>query len=176
MREILTELLYILTLLRLETVTAARLEQRTQSLTIVLHGSVAEVAPFFGPLREAKWAPGWAPRFLHPPEGTQREGAVFTTTTNNGKERLWLLTAYDVREGRVEYVIIMPGFTANKVKIRGVPDGDGRCKATVTYRHSALTPEANDEVDMLDAHWAEQQRIHWERAINAALAKGAAHD
>ena len=28
----------------------------------------------------------------------------------------------------------------------------------------------------LDAHWAEQQRIHRESAINEALAKGGIHD
>jgi hypothetical protein len=35
----------------------ARLEQRAQSFTIVLLGSVADVTPLFGPVREAEWAP-----------------------------------------------------------------------------------------------------------------------
>ncbi len=107
----------------------------------------------------------------HPPEAGQREGAVFTTTTKDGKERLWMLTAYDVPQGRVEYVFIAPGFTANQIKIQVTPDGDRQCKATITYRHSALMPEGNEEVNKLDAHWAEQQQVHWEAAINAALAK-----
>jgi hypothetical protein len=72
----------------------------------------------------------------------------------------------------VEYVVITPAFTANEIKIRVVPDGEQHCKATITYRRSALAPEANDEVAKLDAHWAEEQRIHWETAINEALAKG----
>jgi hypothetical protein len=158
------------------TAVAAALEQRTQSFTIALKGSVAEVTPLFGPVREAEWAPSWAPHFLHPPEGAQREGVVFATTTSNGKERVWLLTAYDAKEGRVEYVFVALGFTANEIKIRVVADGDRHCKATITYRHSALAPEGNEEVDKLDAHWAEQQRVHWETAINSALAKGSAHD
>ena len=155
---------------------AAALEQRTQSFTIELKGSVADVTPLFGPVREAEWAPGWTPRFIHPAEGAQHEGVVFTITSANGKERLWLLTAYDVKEGRVEYVFVTPGFTANEIKIRVVPDGEKQCKATITYRHSALAPEGNEEVAKLDGHWAEQQRLHWETAINAALAKGGAHD
>ena len=162
--------------LRAEIAVAAALEQRTQSFTIALQGSVADAMPLFGPMREVEWAPGWAPHFLHPPKGAQREGVIFTTTTNKGKERLWLLTAYDIKEGRVEYVIIMPGFTANEVKIRVVPDGDRQCKATITYRHSALAPEGNEDVNKLDAHWANQQRGHWETAINALLVKGGAHD
>ncbi len=154
----------------------AVLEQRTQSFTIMLKGAVADVTPFFGPVREAEWAPTWTPRFIHPAEGAQREGVVFTTASANGKERLWLLTAYDVKKGRIEYVFVTPGFTANEIKIQVISNGEGQCKATITYRHSALSPEGNEEVAKLDAHWAEQQRVHWETAINQALAKGGAHD
>jgi hypothetical protein len=155
---------------------SATLEQRTQSFTILLQGSATEATPLFGPVREAEWAPSWAPRFLHPPEGAQREGVVFTTTTSKGKERLWLLTTYDINQGRVEYLCMTPGFTANEIKIRVVPEGDRRCKATITYRHSALAPEGNEEVTKLDAHWENQQRVHWEAAINAALGREGAHD
>jgi hypothetical protein len=81
-------------------------EQRTQSFTIELNGSVSDVTPFFGPVREAEWAPDWSPHFIHPAEGVQREGVVFTTSPGHGKDRLWLLTTYDVRNGRVEYVVV----------------------------------------------------------------------
>jgi len=88
-------------------------EQRTQSFTIALNGSVADVTPLFGPVREAEWAPDWSPRFIHPAQGVQREGVVFTTKSGHGGDRLWLLTTYDVRNGRVEYVVMTPAFTAN---------------------------------------------------------------
>src|ERR1044071_2312621 len=78
------------------------LEQRTQSFTIVLNGSVADVTPLFGPVREAEWAPDWSPRFLQPAHGAQREGVVFTTASGEGRDRIWLLAAYDVQGGRVE--------------------------------------------------------------------------
>src|SRR4030095_6546265 len=81
-------------------------EQRTQSFTIVLNGSVADVTPLFGPVRETEWAPDWSPRFIYPAQGVQREGAVFTTTTSQGRDRVWLLTAYEVTNGRVEYVVM----------------------------------------------------------------------
>jgi hypothetical protein len=155
---------------------AAALEQRTQSFTIMLKGAVADVTPLFGPVREAEWAPTWRPRFIHPAQAAQRQGVVFTTTSADGKERVWLVTAYDAEAGRVEYVFVASGFTANEIKIRVVPDGKRQCKATITYRHSALAPEGNEEVAKLDAHWAEEQRVHWEAAINQALAKGGAHD
>jgi len=154
----------------------AVLEQRTQSFTIVLKGPVAEVTPLFGPVREAEWAPTWRPHFMHPTEDGQREGVIFTTTSANGRERLWLLTAYDVKEGRVEYVVVAPGFTANEIKVQVIPDGESQSKVTITYRHSAVAAEGNEEVATLDAHWAEQQRVHWETAINAVLAKRGTHE
>ena len=154
----------------------AVVEQRTQSFTIGLNGSVADVTPLFGPVREAEWAPDWSPRFIYPAQGVQREGVVFTTSRGHGSDRLCLLTTYDVGNGRVEYVVVTPAFTANEIKIRVVPDGEQHSKATITYRRSALAPEGNDEVAKLDAHWAERQRSHWETAINEALAKGGIHD
>src|SRR5438093_12916644 len=84
---------------------AALVEQRTQSFTIGLNGSVADVTPLFGPVREAEWAPDWSPRFIHPSQGAQREGVVFTTAGADGQDRLWLLTTYDINNGRVEYVV-----------------------------------------------------------------------
>jgi hypothetical protein len=155
---------------------ATSLEQRTQSFTIALKGSVAEVTPLFGPVHEAEWASSWRPRFIHPREGSQGEGVVFTTASADGRERLWLLTAYDVQGGRVEYVFVTPGFTANEIKIKVVSEGEKQCQATIMYRHSALAPEGNTEAAKLDAQWAEQQRVHWETAINAALRRGAGHD
>ena len=153
----------------------ATIQQRAQSFTIGLNGSVADVTPLFGPVREAEWAPDWLPRFIHPAQGVQREGVVFSTTSGDGRDRLWLLTTYDLRNGRVEYVVITPAFTASDIKIRVLSDGERHSRATITYRRSALAPEGNTEVAKLDRHWAEQQRIHWETAINEALAKGGIH-
>ena len=147
------------------------LEQRQQSFTIRLNGSVTEVAPLFGPVRESEWAPGWKPRFLHPSGGAQQAGAVFTTPGADGRERLWMLTDYAPDQGRIGYVVITPAFTANQINIRVRPDDDHYSEAIIMYRHSALSPEGNKEVSKLDATWAEQQRAHWEAAINALLAK-----
>ena len=154
----------------------ATVKQRTQSFTIGLNGPVADVTPLFGPVHEAEWAPDWSPRFIHPAQGVQREGVVFTTTSGDGRDRLWLLTTYDLRNGRVEYVVITPAFTLSEIKIRVLSDGERHSRATITYRRSALAPEGNTEVAKLDAHWAEQQRIHWETAINEALIRGGIHD
>ena len=148
---------------------AAVVEWRTQSFTIGLNGSVADVTPLFGPVREAEWAPEWSPRFIHPAQGGQEEGAVFTTSGHSG-DRLWLLTTYDATKGRVEYVVVTPSLVASEIKIRVVPDGKQHCRATIIYRRSALVPEGNEEVAKLDSNWAKEQQIHWEEAMNKALA------
>jgi len=154
----------------------AVVEQRTQTFTIRLNGSVGDVTPLFGPVREAEWAPEWSPHFIHPAHAAQEEGVVFTTTSGHSKDRLWLLTAYDVREGRVEYVVVTPALTASEIKIRVVPDGEEHCKATISYRRSALTPEGNEEVAKLDADWAKEQRIHWERVSMGHWRRSGIHD
>src|SRR5262245_60056967 len=100
---------------------APTLSQRTQSFTITLEASVAEATPLFGPVREAEWSPHWAPRFLHPVQGTQAEGVVFTTTTPKRFEQLWVLTEYDVEAGRVAYVVVTPDYAANQITIRVTP-------------------------------------------------------
>jgi len=154
----------------------AVVEQRTQSFTITLNGSVGDVTPLFGPIREAEWAPDWSPHFIYPAQRVQCDGAVFTTTSGHGTARFWLLTTYDVRNGQVEYVVMTPAFTATEIKILVVPDSEQHCKATITYRRSALTPDGNEEVAKLGEHWADEKRIHWETAINEALAKGSTDD
>jgi hypothetical protein len=148
------------------------LSQRSGSFTLSLDAPAADALPLFGPIREAEWSPGWAPRFVHPPEGAQRDGVVFTTTTGSAARlQLWVLTEYDLAAGRVAYVVTEPGFLVTEIKVQVVPDG-ARCRATVTYRRSALDPAANHVVDALDAHWTAAQGPHWEAAINAALARG----
>src|SRR5438045_4813145 len=60
------------------------LEQRPRSFIIALNGSVTDVTPLFGPVREAEWAPEWSPRFIHPAQGVQCEGVIFTTSPTAG--------------------------------------------------------------------------------------------
>ena len=147
------------------------LKHGEQSFTIRLNGSVAEVTPLFGPVREAEWAPGWTPEFAYPPNGNQAEGAVFTTKGDSDEKRIWLLTTYNEQRGQVVYVVVAPGASVSEIKIVVSPGGPNNARATVTYRRTALTAKGNPEVEKLNQGWAEQQRNHWESAINQALLK-----
>src|SRR5438477_10493590 len=71
------------------------LQQREQTFVIHLNGPVNQVTSLFGPVGEMEWAPNWKPRFIHPADDHQQEGAVFTAPSADGRERRWLLTTYD---------------------------------------------------------------------------------
>jgi hypothetical protein len=151
----------------------ARPTHSEQAFTIHLNGSVAAVAPLFGPVRESEWAPEWHPQFRYPLLPGQLAGAVFITKTHNGQERIWLLTTYDEKEGRIKYVTIVPGITASEIDVQILPDGMNKTVATITYRHTALTDDGITEVEKLGPTWAEQQHDHWQTAINDALSRTA---
>lgn len=153
---------------------ASVLAQQTESFSIALDAPAAEAMPLFGPVREAEWTPGWSPRFVHPQGGAAREGTIFTTTVGKAERpQLWVLTEYDANAGRIAYVVVESGFMVTEIKIHVDLEGS-RCRATVTYRRSALDPSANAIVEALDVHWAAAQGPHWQAAINAALVRGRA--
>lgn len=149
------------------------LTQAVQSFTFRLHAPAAEALPLFGPVREAEWEPHWTPQFLHQSGGAQAAGAVFTISGPHSGV-LWVLTDYDVEAGRVAYVTIVPDRVLTEIQIRVAPDGSRptACRATVTYRKSALSADGNDVVRQMDAAWAAHQQPHWEEAINKVLDKG----
>lgn len=152
----------------------APLAQSTSTFTLALNAPMDRAFPMFGPVREAEWAPGWAPTFLYPAEGAQRGGTVFTTAGGHGLHagtQLWVLTDYDATAGRVDYVVLSAGVAVVEIKIRLAPDGPQRSRATVAYRRTALAPAANEHVAGFTRQWESEQQAHWQQAINLALEK-----
>jgi hypothetical protein len=162
-------------MLMLMLVASTGLLQEARSFTFDLPAAVADATPLFGPVREREWAPEWAPRFLHPVVPAQRDGAVFTTVGHD-RTRLWVLTEYDPSAGRLVYLVTDPGFLVTEIKIAVVATGDRTSRATVTYRRSALTDRANEQVRALTADWAAEQAHHWGTAIAAALKRSRGHE
>lgn len=148
----------------------ALLARQARSFAFDLPAAVADATPLFGPIGEREWSPEWAPHFLHPPTPVEQPGAVFTTDAG-GTTRLWLLTAYDPAAGRVSYVVYDRDVLLTEIRIVVAPRGPHASHVTVTYRRSALTASANDQVDALTADWAAEQARHWGAATAAALAR-----
>ena len=137
------------------------------SITIDLQAAPAAVLPLFGPIREAEWAQGWNPAVLYPAGGRQSAGSVFTTD-HEGTDIVWVLTRFDERTLEVEYTQVLPHMWAGEVLVRLRESAPGRTQATVTYRRTALAPQADQAVEAFAHHFPEQ-REHWQSAINQRL-------
>jgi hypothetical protein len=147
------------------------LAQSVSTFTITLNAPPAGAFPLFGPVREAEWAEGWAPAFLYPPGGAQREGTVFATHDEARGHAVWVLTEFDEPAGRAGYVLVSPGFVLMEIKIRVTSSGEDASRATVMYRRTALSAAANKYVAGFTHEWEAQQEAHWQNAINTALTK-----
>lgn len=137
------------------------------TITIDLEAPPAVVLPLFGPIREAEWAHGWSPVILYPSDGRQLAGGVFTTD-DKSTDVVWIMTRFDERAFEVDYAQVLAKLWAGEILIRLKESGAGRTQATVTYRRTALSPEADHGVENFGRHFP-QQREHWQSAINQRL-------
>jgi hypothetical protein len=137
------------------------------SITIDLEAAPAVVLPLFGPIREAEWAHGWNPVILYPPDRQPQAGSVFTTEGKN-TDVVWVLTRFDEQALEVQYVQVLPKVWAGQILIRLKGSGPGQTQATVIYKRTALSPEADQGVEAFAHHFPEQ-REHWQSAINQRL-------
>ena len=135
--------------------------------TINLEAAPAVALPLFGPIREAEWAHGWSPMMLYTGGDRQPVGSVFTTT-DNSKDVVWVVTRFDEHALEVDYAQVLPSVWAGEILIRLKAVGKNRTEATVTYRRTALSLEADEGVEAFGRHFP-RQREHWENAINQRL-------
>ena len=62
----------------------------------------------------------------------------------------------------------LPKVWAGEILIAFEDKGKGRTQATVTYRRTALSPEADQAIEAFGRHFPEQHD-HWQNAINERL-------
>ena len=143
------------------------------SFEFLIEAPLPEAAPLFGPEGERAWAGAeWDPRFLHPSPAGDIEGAVFTTT--HGPQRsVWVNTQFDLTQGRIQYVVFLPGVMTTTITVRLSAHG-ARTRASVTYARTALSPEANDRVAEASRNDA-TKGPEWRDAI-AAMLRGRPRD
>jgi hypothetical protein len=79
-----------------------------------------------------------------------------------------VVTRFDEHTLEVDYAQVLPEVWAGEILIRLKAAGKNRTEATVTYRRTALSPEADEGVEAFGRHFP-QQREHWENAINQRL-------
>ncbi len=110
------------------------------------------------------------PQHDYPADGSfPAKGSVFTSSGKHGEE-IWILTAYDTRNGLISYLVVLPGYLVTEIEIRVKKQGEKKSSAAVTCRKTALS-QGGDEMVAAFSDNAGSQAAHWEAAINEALRK-----
>jgi hypothetical protein len=113
----------------------------SRTRTIVLRGTLDEVFPLFGPIREKEWAPGWDPTIIYPIGVLAEAHMVFTARSHHADEAesTWMISTYDPEHGSIEYTVFAPGRVWT-IAIRCSPGQANRTTRTeVTYTYTGVT-------------------------------------
>jgi len=124
----------------------------------------------FDPEGEKRWVAGWEPRYVHPTHPSVREGVVFQTTTGEGTAT-WVQTRYDPAAKAASYAYVVSGHRATMVDVTVASTAEGHSEAHVTYRMTALSPEADDFVQDFGDSFS-QYLVQWEEAIQKHILEG----
>ena len=131
----------------------------------------AEAMPLFTPEGERAWAAGWDPHYVHPVGVGAGEGLVFQTANKGEETATWVQTRYEPAAGLASYVYVVPGHHTTMVDVGVTPDGEGRSRASVRYRMTSLSPDADDHVRDFDEAY-EQEMVDWAEAIQRHVVEG----
>ena len=144
--------------------------QARSQFEFTLPVSLEIAAPLFGPEGERCWAGAhWNPQFLYPRPGKDVEGAVFTV--EHGEVRsVWVNTLFDLANGRMQYVSLIPDAVVSIINVRLTRLGSNKTEVQVTYTRTALAVAENEHVSAL-ARSDRENGPQWQGAIESCLAK-----
>lgn len=154
------------------TVTDPTAERISRCAVITLNGTIEQVFPLFGPVKEKEWAEGWDPEIIYSESGLVEEHMIFRTKAHHPSEShyTWAITQYDPDRHHIEYTVS----TVNRIWfIRVVCKRDAsKTTAEVCYTYTGLNETGND----LNRKALEKMYAHdlkdWEKAINYYLQYG----
>jgi hypothetical protein len=141
-----------------------------EKFAFTANAAMQQVAPLFGAEKERVWAPDWNPQFIHPWPAGDEAGMVFAVAHQHLKTT-WVNTEYDTKDGRFQYVYLIPDTMVTMITIRLTPQ-ENKTWVDVDYQRTALSQEANSHV----RHMAEgdrNARPDWDKWMNGYLAKAA---
>jgi hypothetical protein len=147
---------------------SAKLDSAERSISLSLHADVPLALRAFGPAEERLWSPGWEPKFIFLQGGAADPDFAVFTITHGTSESFWTLSNHDRQRGTLQYVVFKPGEMLTVIDVRCVAAGEHLTRATVTYRKTALSPEANAQISHFSAHFTEEGN-HWEQTIDRYL-------
>jgi hypothetical protein len=137
-----------------------------ERFAFIADAPMEQVAPLFGAEKERVWAPGWEPQFIHPLPARDEQGMVFTVEKVAGKS-VWANTAFDLKNGRIQYVYVISGTLVTVISLNLTAQG-GQTKVEVRYERTALSTKGDAQVRQM----AQEDRVagpDWEKQVNGYL-------
>jgi len=147
---------------------ATTLLHTREQFSLVANAPFEIAWPLFGADNERAWAPDWQPVFLWPEKAFDREGMVFIVRQGD-KNAVWVNTAFDRMEGRIQYVYVIPEVVVTVISLKLTP-GAQSTDIDVVYERTALAAAANETVKDM----ATRDRIagrEWSQQIHAYLSQ-----
>ena len=137
-----------------------------EKFAFTANAQMERVAPLFGADKERAWAPMWDPQFIYPSSAKDVPGMVFTVAHHH-LQAAWVNTEFDIANGRIQYVYMVPEIMVTLITLRLQPHGK-QTLVEVEYDRTALSPGADARVREM----AQQDRVsgpEWEYQINQYL-------
>jgi hypothetical protein len=136
---------------------------------ITLRGPVDKVFPLFGPVDEAKWAPGWEPSIQY--GGNAELGTVFTTHSSP-HPATWIISRYDGKAHSMQYTVVFPEDRVVQLDIACQSGNGDETYCGVVYAMTALSEAGRPGVEHYTQERHEERIAHWQMAINHYLQTG----
>ncbi len=137
-----------------------------EKFAFTANAPIETVAPLFGADKERVWSPGWNPQFIHPFPAADKAGMVFMVAHGHLRAA-WVNTEFDLKNGRIQYVYVIPDALVTVITLLCTPDGK-QTRVEVEYDRTALSAEADSHV----RHMAEGDSSSgpdWEKQVNEHL-------
>jgi len=137
---------------------------------LVLPLGVDDAFRLFSPQAEKLWVPDWNPEFLYPGAITWERGQLFRTREERG-EAVWIITALDREQHRVEYHRVEPGRYVAHIVVRCDSLADQEAEVLTAYSYVGLSVGGNQEISGMtqEAYAAKMRR--WTEWIGRSLAR-----
>jgi hypothetical protein len=155
--------------------------QWTTEGTFFVPFPIEDVFPLYGPVEEARWAPGWEPNWVYPDKAVVEAsktapGWVFTTGRGPTDTRVWYVLNVNLARHEISYLVHWPGQMIYRIDVSAESVVDPRSRmrgtsTTVRYEIVGLSEAGNDEIARrsgLAGYHAERME-HWRRSIQEYL-------
>ncbi len=139
--------------------------------TVGMALSAEDAFPLFSAEGERRWVAGWIPHYMRPVKPHTGEGVVFQTVKRDLGTATWIQTRHEPSAGLTSFVYIVPDHHAAMVDVCVTSDGEGRSRASVRYRVTSLSLDADDFVRAF-AEAFEDSMSHWAEAIQHHIVDG----